>query len=159
MDKYGPNLSAVMRGEGGPDDLTGGDSAASGFQERFFGFGGADVIDGGAGADRLDGGSGSDSLYGGAGADVILGGIGSDSMYGGTGVSTICGGGDLSGSGDYFEASVAGAHQFWAPWASGATAPSGVTTGGATLCGDVAWGSSWVAGVCSYTLTAEPSAC
>lgn len=68
-----PPASAVLRGTGGDDRLSGGAEA-----DRIAGRGGADTLAGGPGNDRLSGGPGDDWLAGGAGADRLAGGRGAD---------------------------------------------------------------------------------
>jgi Ca2+-binding RTX toxin-like protein len=65
--------------------------------DRVYGRGLADIVDGGNGNDLLHGGAGDDTIDGGAGADMIDGGAGDDTMNGGTGndVAVVSGSGDV----------------------------------------------------------------
>jgi Ca2+-binding RTX toxin-like protein len=63
-------------GEGGADDLRGGEG-----WDRLFGGTGNDRIDGDFGHDLLDGGAGADYLTGGPGNDTLIGGSGNDTFY------------------------------------------------------------------------------
>lgn len=58
----------------------------------WFGFGGNDVLTGGAQADTLDGGADKDRLYGLGGNDSLLGGDGRDQIDGGEGDDVLIGG-------------------------------------------------------------------
>lgn len=58
----------------------------------WYGFGGNDVMNGGALDDVLDGGDGNDKLYGNAGNDQLLGGAGNDFLDGGLGDDYLEGG-------------------------------------------------------------------
>ena len=70
-------------------------------EDRIFGYGGNDTLNGGVGDDILDGGADNDTLNGGTGDDTLLGGTGddvlngdagADTLYGGTGSDTLTGG-------------------------------------------------------------------
>ncbi|MEM1383681.1 MAG: DUF6851 domain-containing protein [Pseudomonadota bacterium] len=63
--------------------LDGGIEVAGTGNDRMFGRGATDSLEGGAGNDRMIGRAGDDSLMGEAGRDALLGGIGGDSLYGG----------------------------------------------------------------------------
>ena len=56
-----------------------------GGDDKLYGLGGDDMLDGGAGKDKLYGGEGDDTMYGGAGDDKFYGGEGNDTMLGGEG--------------------------------------------------------------------------
>jgi Ca2+-binding RTX toxin-like protein len=56
----------------------------SGYNDKFRGFSGDDIMKGNAGNDTLMGDAGNDTLNGGTGADSLIGGTGSDLLYGGT---------------------------------------------------------------------------
>ena len=103
-DLTGGPGSDVLRGRGGFDVITGesGDDTLSGGSERLgdlivagdgndrvFGGGGNDVLEGGFGDDRIFGGPGRDGLRGLAGNDVMRGGGGSDSIAGFQGADTM----------------------------------------------------------------------
>lgn len=69
--------------------------------DRIFGYGGNDTLNGGIGDDILDGGADNDTLNGGTGEDKLLGGTGDDALngddgadilYGGAGADTLTGG-------------------------------------------------------------------
>lgn len=73
---------------------------------QFYGFAGADALDGRGGDDVIDGGAGNDVLRGGTGNDSLLGGSGNDVLYGEAGDDMLYGdaGDDLyaySGGMDY----------------------------------------------------------
>jgi len=70
-------LQTILSGE---DTIT-----LSDFDDRAYGYRGADVISGGAGNDMLIGGHGRDTLKGGDGDDVLKGGNGRDKLKGGDG--------------------------------------------------------------------------
>ncbi|WP_444451469.1 Hint domain-containing protein [Rhodobacter capsulatus] len=86
----------VFYGYGGADSLdgAGGDDSLYGGDDADTVLGGAgnDVVSGDAGNDSLDGGAGNDTLTGGTGDDVILGGDGADSINTGAGNDTVNGG-------------------------------------------------------------------
>ena len=110
--------SNMLYGEGGDDDISGGegddfisggdgedvllggdddDTIEGGADDDFIrGDDGNDNIDGGAGNDQIQAGEGDDIIMGGAGDDVIFGDgffSGSDQIFGGDGNDTIDGGG------------------------------------------------------------------
>jgi Ca2+-binding RTX toxin-like protein len=60
---------------------------------RFYGDGGADILDGAAGRDYLDGGPGADAMYGEGGKDHMFGRDGADGMFGGPANDTMYGNG------------------------------------------------------------------
>lgn len=66
----------------GGNDLIFGDATAA---STLHGYGGDDVIIGGAGNDHLYGDAGEDNLYGGNGADTLWGGADNDTLQGGAG--------------------------------------------------------------------------
>lgn len=70
------------------DDFFVGDAA----NNRLFGGGGSDTLDGGEGRDHLTGGRGHDILYGRSGNDYLKGGVGVDYLVGNTGNDTLEGG-------------------------------------------------------------------
>ncbi len=70
-----------------PDTINAG--AQVGSNVAIFGYGGADVLTGGAGNDSLAGGDGDDSLTGGEGNDILLGEAGIDSFSGGNGANSF----------------------------------------------------------------------
>ncbi|NRB56764.1 MAG: hypothetical protein HRU39_12400, partial [Salinicola sp.] len=57
--------------------------------ERIYGYGGNDTLNGGQGNDTLRGGEGNDSIDGGSGDDTLSGGQGDDTLTGGSGVDTF----------------------------------------------------------------------
>ena len=69
------------------NDLFGGQG-----NNRLWGLGGADNIQGQNGNDSLWGGDGDDRIYGGNGADILFGDAGDDRMYGGAGDDVLYGG-------------------------------------------------------------------
>lgn len=78
----GSRYSTYVNGYGGDDILRGGarrDGLEGGKgDDTLIGGGGDDVLQGGGDDDRLIGGEGNDYLYGGAGADTLTGGDGDD---------------------------------------------------------------------------------
>ncbi|WP_280841988.1 M10 family metallopeptidase C-terminal domain-containing protein [Haematospirillum jordaniae] len=86
---------AEIRGDSGPNVLTGGDGP-----DQIYGEAGDDILVGGSGDDTLHGGSGNDiltgeagndTLYGDDGNDILTGGTGADIMHGGRGHDTLTG--------------------------------------------------------------------
>ena len=75
-----------VRGSGGEDTITGGDSA-----DRLFGDDQADRLLGRGGDDHIEGGNDNDLLLGGSGNDEMLGGSGNDTLNGGTDNDTLFG--------------------------------------------------------------------
>ncbi|PYF13169.1 hemolysin type calcium-binding protein [Rhodobacter viridis] len=88
----------VFYGYGGADSLdgAGGDDSLYGGDDNDTVLGGAgnDLVSGDAGNDSVDGGTGNDTVTGGAGNDLVLGGAGADSLEGGAGNDTLTGGAD-----------------------------------------------------------------
>ena len=72
-------------------------SAALGFANSCFAYGGNDTVYGSSSVDQIDGGAGNDIIYGNGGNDILLGGIGNDTLYGGANDDQIFGG----AGGDY----------------------------------------------------------
>jgi Ca2+-binding RTX toxin-like protein len=73
----GTNLSDVLRGDAGPNDLDGG-----GGDDTLEGFAGADFLNGGPGLDRLSAGDGDDSLFTNDGApDNLSCGLDADTAF------------------------------------------------------------------------------
>jgi Ca2+-binding RTX toxin-like protein len=105
-----------VRAGSGDDTITGDDNA-----NRLVGWGGADILSGGAGNDELYGyldqnmqdqqgvSDGIDALYGGAGDDNLYGGAGDDLLDGGTGRDILSGEG---ASGSYDNGGANGADTF-----------------------------------------------
>lgn len=60
--------------------------------DKTYGLGGYDILDGGAGDDLLYGGSGNDALSGGDGKDKLFGDLGNDHLGGGDGGDRLDGG-------------------------------------------------------------------
>ena len=73
-------IERVLGSLNGADTIT-----AGGRQAIYAGFGGNDILKGGASDDRLWGGDGEDTLSGGRGNDILNGGAGADLMTGGSG--------------------------------------------------------------------------
>ncbi|BAY62024.1 hemolysin-type calcium-binding region protein [Calothrix brevissima NIES-22] len=71
------NLNYTLLGQGGNDNLTGGN--------------GRDNLFGGFGNDTLDGSNGNDNLYGDFGDDLLIGGNGNDQLFGGLGDDLLYG--------------------------------------------------------------------
>jgi Ca2+-binding RTX toxin-like protein len=76
--------SAVLRGGGGDDTLTG-----SNLDDLIVGGAGADALTGYGGNDELRGEDGNDQLFGNDGNDLMVGGLGADSFVGGNGNDTF----------------------------------------------------------------------
>jgi Ca2+-binding RTX toxin-like protein len=91
------SMAAVLNAEGSlfddPGVLSGKDvfNVADGTR-TWYGFGGADTMNGGALADSLDGGADKDKLFGMGGDDALVGGSGDDAIDGGSGNDTIVSG-------------------------------------------------------------------
>ena len=75
-----------LYGYGGSDTLDG-----EGGNDVIYGYGGADTLSGGVGNDWLMGGSGNDTLNGGVGNDYLYGQGGNDTLNGGTGGDRLYG--------------------------------------------------------------------
>ena len=94
------NVSEILRGNGGADDimggygaevLYGGDNPSTG-RDRVYGGAGNDLIYGDDGDDECYGGNGDDTLYGGPGDDFkLVGDDGDDLIFGGPGHDTLSG--------------------------------------------------------------------
>ncbi|MBD2206296.1 hypothetical protein H6G33_29300 [Calothrix sp. FACHB-1219] len=82
----GSNLNYTLVGQGGNDNLTGGNGA-----DRLLGGFGDDTLDGSNGNDNLFGDFGNDSLIGGNGNDQLFGGVGSDVLRGDAGNDRLFG--------------------------------------------------------------------
>jgi large repetitive protein len=76
----------IINGTGGNDSIPARDvGVGSALDQRIYGFGGNDTLNGGLGNDLLRGGTGADVLDGGAGNDLLIGGAGNDTLTGGAG--------------------------------------------------------------------------
>ncbi|WP_312217337.1 Ig-like domain-containing protein [Brevundimonas sp.] len=76
----------IINGTSGNDPLTASDvGTGAALDNRMYGYGGADTLNGGLGNDLLRGGAGADTLNGGAGNDLLVGGTGNDTLTGGAG--------------------------------------------------------------------------
>lgn len=88
----------VINGQGGNDNLSGGDGAdlidGGTGDDYLFGGAGDDVLRGGDNNDTCDGWTGNDRIYGGAGNDYLLGWFGNDEIYGEAGQDRLEGEGD-----------------------------------------------------------------
>lgn len=88
-DTPGLDTDAILRGENGADEMSGGggDDVLQGGpgNDTLSGGGGDDVIDDGPGESVLRGGAGKDEMRGGAGPDVLVGGAGKDVLKGNRG--------------------------------------------------------------------------
>jgi Ca2+-binding RTX toxin-like protein len=80
-------FSSTLLGEGGDDQLFGGDAVS-----HLSGGDGKDSLTGGKNDDWLIGDKGDDTIVGGAGHDLIYGGDNNDTLSGGVGFDTIFGG-------------------------------------------------------------------
>ncbi|MBI5163691.1 MAG: M10 family metallopeptidase C-terminal domain-containing protein [Magnetospirillum sp.] len=78
--------------------------------DRIFGLGGDDTIEGRNGSDRLFGNNGDDTISGGNGADSLFGGNGTDVLDGGNGPDRLDGGngGDILSGGNGADALIGG---------------------------------------------------
>jgi hypothetical protein len=101
------NLAALVYGEGGDDNLRGGEGNDSLYggdgRDTLYGFQGLDLLNGGADNDLLQGGDNNDYLDGQDGADTLSGQAGNDSLLGGAGADYLAGGADndsLTGGAD-----------------------------------------------------------
>lgn len=74
--------NTIVAGTGGADTPL---SGVGDYDENFYGYAGADTIQGNGGDDTIDGGWGNDTLHGGDGNDRITGGNGQDLVYLGAG--------------------------------------------------------------------------
>jgi Ca2+-binding RTX toxin-like protein len=101
-------LNYTVYGNGGNDNISGGNAFISEFGNFFGGddalygqdgndtlrgLSGDDVLIGGTGNDSLDGGNNDDTLDGNAGNDTLNGGLGNDLIRGEDGIDVISGGG------------------------------------------------------------------
>jgi Ca2+-binding RTX toxin-like protein len=84
---YGSQGNDRIYGDGLGNDLEGENG-----HDRIYGRGGGDMLEGENGNDRLDGGSGNDTLVGSDGADTLVGGSGNDVLNGGYLGDTLHGG-------------------------------------------------------------------
>jgi Ca2+-binding RTX toxin-like protein len=95
-DGGGGQVTGLVQGMGGNDQLTGGTGfdylQGNAGNDTVAGGGGNDWVVGGMDQDRLDGGTGDDVVYGNKGADTALGGAGADQVRGGQGDDVIEGG-------------------------------------------------------------------
>jgi hypothetical protein len=94
VDRFTNSTSyrSVVYGYGGADILQGGSNF-----DTISGQNGEDVIRGGGGNDHLFGGNDSDVIEGQAGNDLIYGQNGNDHLFGGTGDDNLYGGGGMDG--------------------------------------------------------------
>jgi Ca2+-binding RTX toxin-like protein len=138
-------ISAVLFGEGGHDQMTGGKSndtldGGDGV-DRLWGGPGDDLIRGGAGNDVLSGREGNDILLGGAGNDWIEGHVGNDILIGGSGRDQV-GGGEgedlLIGGTTSYDDSDSALESLLAAWAGQRDFPARR----ASLADDLQWGMS-----------------